>query len=50
MATKEKVVDLFEKAVGPAAPCFGEAQKANDLKRAIKGIAAMGFGSGSYCS
>ena len=45
MATKEKWIDLFEKAVGrpPHALEIEEGQKADFDLKAIKGIAAMGL-------
>ena len=45
MATKEKWLDLFEKAVGrpPHALEIEEGQKADFDLKAIKGIAAMGL-------
>ena len=45
MATKEKQIDLFEKAVGrpPHALEIEEGQKADFDLKAIKGISAMGL-------
>ncbi|MGO3702760.1 MAG: hypothetical protein ACTJFU_02050 [Streptococcus thermophilus] len=45
MATKEKWIDLFEKAVGhpPHALEIEEGQKADFDLKAIKGISAMGL-------